>query len=377
MICPACRKDFLQPLETFDGRRFCPSCKKDIFPGEETALEITKENNAKMAESERLFGEVWLTGALKYSEADRRQALQSALRLSAEAAFLKNPYALVNAGYYFENGYMGRGRERFRSAYHYYSAVAFNKNDAVKIPSEYGGILQSSDYSTLKLRALKNLYSLLTSIPPEDASEIFGSEKNLEGKIEIAKKKLAEAGIVPEERREERAAKVLTPDSVFSAVVEGKNLFGIFRLPREDILALAEKAVPGKAGVEKKFGDFISDGKVKIKLASAKGEREAKLFRDVSSKRSLDAILNNDGKNQNFFLFFFNKEYEPARLKKREIGRILSALTADDDQTIQKFLNKGVYNGPVFGEDDVILFLDALKNYGAALEKLLAYASRY
>ncbi|HPD02362.1 MAG TPA: hypothetical protein PK245_03240, partial [Clostridia bacterium] len=114
MYCHKCKaeKD-KKPFQTARNKLYCPDCLARLFPDEE-AVSVTPENTAMFTKSEILFSE----GSLE----KRREALA----LCRSAAMLRNPYAIVNTGYYYERGFFHSQNdgERIRNAFEWYDIIA-------------------------------------------------------------------------------------------------------------------------------------------------------------------------------------------------------------------------------------------------------------
>lgn len=170
MYCGKCGNDlYKEPLEAFDGQKFCPKCFANLFPDDVKWGEVKDETDLayadsviKFVQSEKLYNEGWLLNGI---ESD----LKKALNLCSEASYLKNPYAIVALGYYYENQYLASDsseRDRVRNAFMCYDAVASYEEYYSRIihnaPCKVSSNGVAPDYDLCRTAA-KNVFWLLNN----------------------------------------------------------------------------------------------------------------------------------------------------------------------------------------------------------------------
>ncbi|MGI6594519.1 MAG: hypothetical protein ACOX24_05535 [Christensenellales bacterium] len=392
MICPhsSCKKNFTQPLELFNGIWFCPHCKKSIFPDENTSLVVTEENYLKLVESDKIFYSKWLANREGKDRREKIEDLKNAINLCMESAYLKNPYALVNMGFYFENNYVESHKNifaRMRVAYLYYNAVCYNKKD-IKISMSKNSkptSLDVEEVNNIKKQAAINLYNLLDSIPKGQEKNVLGINKTLKFEKEKIVKLLKELGVsklhskTEEVDSEDKVSHEVIFDLVVNASKSAKSfLFGIFQISKSNIDNLIDKTFSTRLGKKKGLGDLIEEGKIKMKIAEVlevKGrisEREAREFDNIDSK---NVLLNLKDKLTEglYFVFLFNNMVDNEYLPKTGAQRIYKIMTNDNDNNIRKYIQDGLFNSYIFTSEDIYKFSGKLPNYQKSIEALHSY----
>lgn len=393
MICPHnnCKKKFKQPLELFNGIWFCPHCKESIFPDENTQLIITDENQAKVVESDKLFYGKWLAAGHEKTVYEKVADLKKAINLCTEASYLNNPYALVNMGYYFENNYVDSHKNifaRMRVAYLYYNAVCYNQKD-IKISMFKGNkktSLGNDATDNIKRQAAINLYNLLTSIPRGQEKSVLGINKSIRYEIEKVTKLLNSLGLTNLSSKtedfgiEEDINHEIIFDLVTGASKSSKSfLFGIFRVNKKDIDNLVDKTFLTKLGNKKSMGDFISEGKIKVKIApvfeTKKGQisdREAGEFSNISNKKGFED-LKNELDERSYFIFLFNNIVDNEYVSKKTGQKLYNVLKNEEDHHIRKYIQDGLFNSYVFTSEDIHKFSEKIFVYQKTIESLRNY----
>lgn len=151
MYCDNCKNDFTEPLQAYDHSRYCPLCLKAL---QTAGVRVTAENMAAYTQSELLFSQKDYDGALS---------------LCRSAALQENPYAIINMGFYYENGYFPSVSDdaRIKSAFEWYDIVARYdaKYRSLRTNSAAPHLAERFD-ENLTLTAVRNVLCLYLNNPP-------------------------------------------------------------------------------------------------------------------------------------------------------------------------------------------------------------------
>lgn len=379
----ACGKFYEKPLELFNGSWHCPHCKQSIYPSEESELVVDAENNEKFVLSELIFNEQWLLNKNNVDRTERYDALKKAINLCEEAAFSYNPYALVNLGYYHQNGYVDPNsttEERMRKAYIFFNAVLFNKNASIKAGENDKKVnnLPDSEFIKLKKTAGINAFNILNNLNENSAAKVLGRAYNLSDVKTRIINKLKELGEteIPLNNKNTSFEEGLNIETVFSYICPQSDyssppIFGVFLLNPEQLKLLIEKSYFTKNNVKKTLGSSISDGLVTILVAEAYNNSEARgSFRKISTEKELEALAQN--KEESHFLFFCKtgKGLNLKYLKWKAPVKIYKSLTKRDNEYIMEMIVKNLTNRYVFSEDDIYFCLKK-NDYDQTIETLI------
>lgn len=375
-----CGKVFEKPIELFDGRKFCPFCKGDLLPNKNTKLQITLNNHQLLVQSERIFHEDWLLNANENMRIKRNEALETAIALCSEACGQGNPYAIINMGFYYENGYISTHRnqaEGLRAAYMNYSAVCFNSRPDVVMPS--GANLDADKLCALMVGAAKSLYGVLAKIGEDTRGEILSAEK-LNQDMDAVKGVLSHYGVnlSAEDMASVGKMQVMYSDYVYEVMSMMQNkarkpLFGLFKLTKDQLLEIdKQEAVSGVVRI-KPLGEYINDGKIIIKLVSSASDGAiVGSIIDIHNSNDIAAVAG-QSKQNNFYVFFYNDSCSFKRLKKSMKKRLYNEFVRNGNEGIIKLILNKVC-GYVFTEDDIFMFYKTIGKLDDTIDKLIQYA---
>ncbi len=111
MICDFCKKEIVKPIIANNGNMYCDQCLSSIFGTqlmESVSLDFGVDTTNKYIKSEQLFNE---SIAIADKDYERSISLKNqALDLCLQSSIKGNPFAMVNLGFYFENGYFDGDR---------------------------------------------------------------------------------------------------------------------------------------------------------------------------------------------------------------------------------------------------------------------------
>ena len=105
--CAICKKE-IEPLTFFDGSIWCPKCRKNLFAElkKKDAKEVEEDKDDFFGISQDLFARYLMLAANNPSAtAEARACLRHAIAFCRKSAYRRNPYALLNLGYYYSLGY--------------------------------------------------------------------------------------------------------------------------------------------------------------------------------------------------------------------------------------------------------------------------------
>lgn len=159
--CACCQKE-IQPLTFFDGSIWCPKCRKSLFAEimKKDVKDAEQDKDDFFGISQELFAR-YLTIATTNPGATEaaRAYLRNAIAFCRKSAYKRNPYALLNLGYYYSLGYdesvhMETGRSFARLCFDLAKKYAKDDDELIKL-------LDS------------NLKALTTRIDKGGASDLF------------------------------------------------------------------------------------------------------------------------------------------------------------------------------------------------------------
>lgn len=126
MICNFCKTNINKPIIANNGNMYCPKCLTNIFGTqwmEGMKLDFSVENTSKYIMSEKYFSE-----SLSVVDKDISKSVElrkKAIDLCLDAGVNGNPFAMLNVGYYYENGFLGGDRiSQVLNALRWYVAIA-------------------------------------------------------------------------------------------------------------------------------------------------------------------------------------------------------------------------------------------------------------
>ncbi len=111
MICNFCKNELTKPIIANNGNMYCDKCLSSMFGTqlmESVELDFGVESTSKYIMSEQLFNESVAIADKDFARANELK--KHALELCFESAGKGNPFAMLNIGYYFENGYFDGDR---------------------------------------------------------------------------------------------------------------------------------------------------------------------------------------------------------------------------------------------------------------------------
>ncbi|MEG1536451.1 MAG: hypothetical protein RR416_05740 [Clostridia bacterium] len=350
-----CKHAIVAPVTFVNGDWYCPLCGKKIFPDAQTFLKVTDESYSKLCISDRLFYDKWLPHK-EYDEDDDQvlqidddkkiESLRLALKECKEAAFLNNPYALINLGFYYENGYdiaMSQSMS-YKAAALCYNAIADNEKETFEMFGEQKSLEQ------LKKQAKDNLANL---------KEKIAKAKKLSGK---------------EDLDEEQIFEIMTD---FDRAGDRIPLFGVFKLTLEQALALCAKEKKGHIS-NTNWNNLLSS--VDILIAGGRLEKGVwtvtSEFEKMKNKASMATACSNQvkkGAECIFWGFDILKGASQTRFLSSEQSKALfgnGAKKIDYSDVFPLLVEKGLSN-IVFSENDFFVCYSDKKDKQTAFETTL------
>lgn len=126
MICNFCKTNISKPIIANNGNMYCPVCLTNIFGMqwmEGIKFDFSVDNTTKYIMSEKLFSE-----SLSVVDKDMIKSVElrkKAIDMCLDAGINGNPFAMLNIGYYYENGFLGGDRiSQVFNALRWYVAIA-------------------------------------------------------------------------------------------------------------------------------------------------------------------------------------------------------------------------------------------------------------
>ena len=138
--CACCQKE-IQPLTFFDGSIWCPKCRKSLFAEimKKDVKDAEQDKDDFFGISQELFAR-YLTSATSNASAteEARAYLRNAIAFCRKSAYKRNPYALLNLGYYYSLGYdesvhMETGRSFARLCFDLAKKYAKDDDELIKL----------------------------------------------------------------------------------------------------------------------------------------------------------------------------------------------------------------------------------------------------
>ena len=126
MRCNKCNKEFIRPLDLYDGRFACPKCLNDITKLGLDKFRITKDNEEQFQLSEIYFHKSLI-------EKNKPEYKENAIKLCRIAADSGHPEDIMRLGYYYHFGYIDEQNKNYnmKLAIKYYDFIVFGTNHLI------------------------------------------------------------------------------------------------------------------------------------------------------------------------------------------------------------------------------------------------------
>ena len=314
IVCLKCRRSINAPLISFVGKWYCPECGNPLIPGPDATLKITLENYELLSRSDNAYYNGWLphkNNPNKDNPYKRQKDLEMALYLCKQAAFDKNPYALLSLGYYYENGYDREMTYQMRLN----AAELCYRNDVE---------ISKTTKEEFNLGALKD------------------EAMSLLKKVSL--------------KRKENKNSAITAEYCYNIMVEGDNLvnkpaFGLFELSKEEVKALTAMAT-------NVTWDSLLTSSLDLYINLIKNGNLSNYVK-ISNANTFTRIIDELGENDSAIIAFTPNERH-VKLNRISLGDIKSLGNRGEEwwEMWRNFLNKLSSNGIrncIFNESDMII----------------------
>lgn len=361
MECEKCKRQFVRPLELYNGDWACPRCHNSLALNS-IQLNVTddNENMFKMAE-------ICYLRALKLQSNKKvyDKFLSKAMAYCKDAARSGHPKALVRLGYFYEFGYFSIDLcEAFKQAYECYRSVWNGKIDdarTIQSDAEYlnGGNRVKKSAARLYLNLLNNAPSKMRAHPRyryESELENVKREGLYDGDVQFNE-------AYSDENRTSRIFEIL--QSCYSK--ERAPLFGLIMLNSEEFYSLCAATEKTKNGTKKKILKIAE--KVSIRLINiADGNTRA-----IKNQTDISGVP--DG---NYCLYFFNTngKHFMSQGKMNAVKRALEKGDSVVDCVKLHELISAICEGSdsddyVFSDDDILVHKSRAERVGHALGDMI------